>query len=158
LSQAEPSAKVAAVVVLGEAWRLPPPDQIGYVVADLEVAVRAHEPIFGPFTSMDVDLTGPLYLGSPADCSLRIAYGHAATMEIELIQPAGGRSPHADFLASGREGIHHVRFRVDDFVAQLTAAARCGYRPIWQHSMDVADFAYLEHERQKGMLIELLRM
>ena len=139
-------------------WALPPPDQIGYVVRDLAVAMAIHEPIFGPFTTMDVTLEGPLYRGRPRDCSLHIAYGHAGPIEIELIQPAGGESPHADFLAAGHEGIHHVRFRVEDFHAHLAAAARVGYVPIWRHSMDIADFAYLEHERQKGMVIELLRM
>jgi methylmalonyl-CoA/ethylmalonyl-CoA epimerase len=139
-------------------WALPAPDQVGYVVRDLDLAMSVHEPIFGPFTTMDVTLEGPIYRGRPCDCSLRIAYGRAGPIEIELIQPTGGESPHADFLAAGCEGIHHVRFRVDDFHAHLTAAARLGYTAVWQHSMDVADFAYLEHERQKGMLIELLRM
>lgn len=142
----------------GRGWVLPAPDQIGYVVRDLDLAMNVHEPIFGPFTTMDVALDGPLYRGRSCDCSLRIAYGHAGPLEIELIQPVGGESPHAEFLAAGCEGIHHIRFRVDDFHAHLAAAARLGYAPIWQHSMDVADFAYLEHERQKGMLIELLRM
>jgi len=144
--------------VRAEGWALPPPDQIGYVVRDLDLAMSVHEPMFGPFTTMDVTLEGPIYRGHPCDCSLRIGYGHAGPMEIELIQPTSGESPHADFLSAGREGIHHLRFRVDDFGAHLAAAAKLGYRPIWQHSMDVADFAYLEHERQKGMLIELLRM
>jgi methylmalonyl-CoA/ethylmalonyl-CoA epimerase len=149
----------AAHQSLGErGWLLPAPDQVGYVVRDLALAIAAHDPIFGPFTTMDVTLEGPIYRGRPRDCSLRIAYGHAGPIEIELIQPAGGESPHADFLAAGREGIHHLRFRVDDFDAHLAAAARLGYTPIWRHSMDVADFAYLEHEQQKGMLIELLRM
>jgi methylmalonyl-CoA/ethylmalonyl-CoA epimerase len=139
-------------------WTLPAPDQIGYVVRDLDLAIAVHEPVFGPFTTMDVTLEGTIYRGRTADCSLRIAYGHAGSIEIELIQPAEGESPHADFLAAGREGLHHVRFRIDDFHAHLAAASRLGYRAIWQHSMDVADFAYLEHERQKGMLIELLRM
>lgn len=137
---------------------MPPPDQVGYVVADLDLAMRAYEPAFGPWTTMDVDLSGPLYRGRPRDCSLKIAYGRAGPLEIELIQPAGGESPHADFLAAGHEGIHHVRFRVEDFAAHLAAAARCGYRPLWQHSMEVADFAYLEHAEQRGVLIELLRM
>jgi hypothetical protein len=141
-----------------KSWVLPAPDQIGYVVRDLELAMSVHEPVFGPFTTMDVTLRGPTYRGRSRDCSLRIAYGHVGAMEIELIQPVGGESPHAEFLEAGREGIHHVRFRVEDFHAHLAAAAQIGYTAIWQHSIDVADFAYLEHERQKGMLIELLRM
>lgn len=144
--------------LLEQGWTLPPPDQIGYVVRDLDLAMAVHTPIFGPFTTMDVALAGAIYRGRPRDCSLRIAYGHAGPLEIELIEPVDGESPHADFLAAGCEGIHHLRFRVDDFHAHITAAARLGYTPIWQHSMDVADFAYLEHDRQKGVLIELLRM
>jgi methylmalonyl-CoA/ethylmalonyl-CoA epimerase len=144
--------------VRGERWQLPDPDQVGYVVADLDRAVAAHEPVFGPFKRMDVALEGPLYLGESTDCELAIAYGRAGSLEIELIQPVSGRSPHADFLAAGCHGIHHLRFRVADFAAELEAGARAGYLPIWRHSMEVADFAYLEHASEKGVLIELLRM
>ena len=139
-------------------WQLPTPDQVGYVVRDLERAIATNEPLFGPFTRMETSLEGPIYRGRPEDCKLKIAFGHAGTLEFELIEPAGGHSPHAEFLAAGHEGIHHVRFRIDDLAAHIATGARFGYRPIWEHHMDVADFAYLEHESQKGVLLELLRM
>lgn len=140
-------------------WLLPPPDQVGYVVRNLDRAIEVYEPIFGPFTRMETSLEGPVYRGRPADCKLLIAFGSMSdSLEIELIEPAGGLSPHAEFLAAGHEGIHHVRFRIDDLAEHIETGRRFGYQPIWEHHMDVADFAYLEHETQKGMLLELLRM
>jgi hypothetical protein len=145
-------------------WLLPSPDQVGYVVRDLERAIAVYEPLFGPFTRMETSLEGPVYRGRPQDCKLLIAFGAMGTLgspgslEIELIEPAGGLSPHAEFLAAGHEGIHHVRFRIDDLGAHIETGRHFGYHPIWEHHMDVADFAYLEHETQKGVLLELLRM
>ena len=139
-------------------WVLPQPDQVGYVVRNLDRAVAVYEPLFGPFTRMETSLEGPVYRGRPRDCKLLIAFGHAGSLEIELIEPAAGESPHAEFLAAGHEGIHHVRFRIDDLAEHIKTASRFGYRPIWEHHMDVADFAYLEHVEQKGILLELLRM
>jgi hypothetical protein len=140
-------------------WQLPAPDQVGYVVRDLDRAVEVYEPLFGPFTRMETSLEGPVYRGRAADCKLLIAFGSLGeSLEIELIEPAGGLSPHAEFLAAGHEGIHHVRFRIDDLAEHIETGRRFGYHPIWEHHMDVADFAYLEHETQKGVLLELLRM
>ena len=43
----------------------------------------------------------------------RLAFGRTGDIEMEFIQPVSGASPHTEFLAAGREGIHHVRYRVD---------------------------------------------
>ena len=155
-TMSKPSSSIESLRDRG--WQLPPPDQVGYVVRNLDRAVAAYDPLFGPFTRMETSLEGPIYRGKPRDCRLLIAFGHAGALEIELIEPAGGESPHAEFLAAGHEGIHHVRFRIDDLGEHIRTGSRFGYRVIWEHHMDVADFAYLEHVEQKGTLLELLRM
>lgn len=137
---------------------MPPIDQVGYVVRDLAETTRRYERLFGPFSFMESPLTGVLYRGKPTDVSLRIAYGSAGEIEMEFIAVLSGQSPHAEFLAAGREGIHHVRYRVPDCDATIAALGGEGFAPIWYHDMGFAKFAYLEHASRDGVLIELLEM
>jgi catechol 2,3-dioxygenase-like lactoylglutathione lyase family enzyme len=140
------------------AVELPPIDQVGYVVRDLDATTRRYERLFGPFSFMESPLTGVLYRGKPADVNLRIAYGSAGDIEMEFIAVVSGASPHAEFLAAGREGIHHVRYRVTNCDAAIAALGGEGFAPIWYHDMGFAKFAYLEHASRDGVLIELLEM
>jgi len=137
---------------------LPPIDQVGFVVRSLDETTKRYARLFGPFAFMNSPLTGVLYRGAPSDVSLRIAYGTAGHLEMEFIEVLSGRSPHAEFLAAGREGIHHVRYRVPDCDATIAALAGEGLAPIWYHDMGFAKFAYLEHASRDGVLIELLEM
>ena len=137
---------------------LPPIDQVGYVVRNLDETTRRYARLFGPFSFMDSPLTGVIYRGQRADVSLRIAYGSAGSLEMEFIEVLSGRSPHAEFLAAGREGIHHVRYRVSDCDATIAALRGESLAPIWYHDMGFAKFAYLEHASRDGVLIELLEM
>jgi hypothetical protein len=137
---------------------LPPIDQVGYVVRSLDETTKRYALLFGPFTFMDSPLSGVLYRGVPTDVNMRIAYGSAGNIEMEFIEVLSGASPHAEFLAAGREGIHHVRYRVPDCDATIAALAGAGFAPIWYHDMGFAKFAYLEHASRDGVLIELLEM
>ncbi|HEX5634408.1 MAG TPA: VOC family protein, partial [Gemmatimonadales bacterium] len=84
-------------------------DQVGFVVPDLDVACARYEALFGPWKRAESPLTGVLYRGTPSDVHLRLAFGRADDLEMEFIAVASGASPHSEFLAAGREGIHHVR-------------------------------------------------
>ena len=137
---------------------LPPIDQVGYVVRDLDATIARYQHLFGPFTCMDSPLTGVLYRGKPTDVTLRIAFGSTGNLEIEFIQVVSGASPHQEFVDAGREGIHHIRYRVPDCDATIAALAGEGFAPIWYHDMGFAKFAYLEHASRDGVLIELLEM
>ena len=137
---------------------LPPIDQVGYVVRDLDATLTRYQHLFGPFTCMESPLTGVLYRGKPTDVTLRIAFGSAGNLEIEFIQVVSGASPHREFVDAGREGIHHIRYRVPDCDATIAALAGEGLAPIWYHDMGFAKFAYLEHASRDGVLIEVLEM
>ncbi len=137
---------------------LPPIDQVGYVVRNLDATVARYEPLFGPFSLMESPLTGVLYRGKPSDVTLRIAFGSAGNVEIEFIEVLSGASPHKEFVDAGREGIHHIRYRVPDCDATIAALAGVGFAPIWYHDMGFAKFAYLEHASRDGVLLELLEM
>jgi methylmalonyl-CoA/ethylmalonyl-CoA epimerase len=110
---------------------LPDLNQVGFVVASLEQALVLYEPLFGPFSTMS---PGPMtyhYRGAQEECELRLAFGKSGAVEIELIEWVSGGCPHKEFLDAGREGMHHLRFIVENLEAQVEAARRVGYQAIW---------------------------
>lgn len=92
---------------------------LGYVVPDRDAAAAAYAGIYGvkDFSFYEYAPETAFCLGKNiSDCRLVIAMGTTeAGMMVELIQPAGGKTPHADFLAKGHAGLHHVAYRVADY-------------------------------------------
>jgi len=132
---------------LREKLDLPQMDQVGFVVKDLDAAVTLYEPMFGPFSIMDV---GPMtynYRGAEEECDMRIAFGRSGDVEIELIQWLRGGCPHKESIEAGREGMHHLRFRIQDLDKKVAEAEALGYRAVWgkRYSEDMA-VAYLERD------------
>lgn len=91
--------------------------QIGLCVRDLDVVVDGMEKVFGlrPDRYGETPKTKRFYKGQEAEFGARLAFYNFANIEIELMQPIYGDSDWKAFLASGREGLHHFRFSVDDF-------------------------------------------
>ncbi len=69
-----------------------------------------------------------------------------------------GYSPHREFIERGREGMHHVQYRVDACRRLDQPPAPLGYRPIW-YKRWCADttFAYLERSGDP-LIVEFLEM
>lgn len=140
---------------------LPPIDQVAWIVRDLDKAIAAFAPLFGPFTTMEATLADCFYRGRRADVSMRIGFGRSGPIEIELIQPVSGESPHFELLERYGEGVHHVRFRVDDLAAAREKLEGLGFEAIWSKEMPEASarWAYLEGPPEGGgALVELLEM
>ena len=137
---------------------LPPADQVGFVVRDLKAAMALYDPLFGPFSTMDGSVRACDYRGRVEDVGLNIAFGRSGDLEIELIEWVSGHSPHREFLERGREGMHHLRFRVDDADAWIAKLKAVGYEAIWykRYSADTT-FAYLERAGDPT-IIEFLQM
>ncbi|MDP4918703.1 MAG: VOC family protein, partial [Haliea sp.] len=81
---------------------LPPIDQIGFVVRDMDAWVERFDPVFGPFSFMDGSVKGAQFRGKSEDVQLRLGFGRSGDVEIELIEWQGGVSPHSEFIQSGR--------------------------------------------------------
>lgn len=110
---------------------LPDLNQVGFVVRSMEQALALYEPLFGPFSTMD---PGPMsydYRGSQEECDMRLAFGKSGDVEIELIEWVAGGCPHKEFLDAGGEGMHHLRFIVEDLDSKVAEAERLGYEAIW---------------------------
>ena len=126
---------------------LPPCDQVGFVYRDIDAAVTLYEPLFGPFSRMEPGEFEWDYRGEKNTSELRLAFGKSGDLEIELIQWVSGGTPHKEFIEADREGMHHLRFRVDCLEEKVAEAAEFGYTSIWQTRFgEGLAAAYLERE------------
>lgn len=134
---------------------LPQMDQVGFVVRDLEASMALYAPMFGPFSTME---PGPMsydYRGSSEECEMRLAFGKSGDVEIELIEWVRGGCPHKEFIDAGHEGMHHLRFRIDDIDSKIAQAQAIGYAAIWSKRYgEGLAVAYLQREGDP-LLIEL---
>ena len=132
---------------LRERLDLPQIDQVGFVVRDMDAAIAFYEPMFGPFSTMD---PGPMtynYRGTEEECDMKLAFGKSGDVEIELIQWLRGGCPHKEFIDAGREGMHHLRFRIDNLDEKVAEAEAIGYRAVWRKRYgEGLAVAYLERD------------
>ena len=137
------------------------PFQIGFVVGDLERAVREFDSTLGagPWRGW---LFGPQgkgreYNGAPADWTLRLVLNDRSP-QYELIEPQDGPSIHADWLAERGEGFQHVAYVVESLervTAEMEAAGHPAVARI--HSFGAGGdgaAAYFDTAASLGFLVE----
>ena len=104
---------------------LPEVFHVGWVVRDCDAAAEDLRTRLGagPFASMGAEsrFDNTLVHGKPVPFALKVAFGALGGILPELLEPLDGNSPHAEFLASRGEGLHHMAYLVEDFDAQLAA-------------------------------------
>lgn len=105
--------------------------QVGFVVRDMEAAMKIYAPLFGEFKTMDAADMEWDYYGEPEVSTIKVALAKSGDVEIELIQWVSGKTPHKDFLDAGREGLQHLSFIVDNLEAKMKEAEALGYRAAW---------------------------
>jgi methylmalonyl-CoA/ethylmalonyl-CoA epimerase len=89
-----------------------------------------------------------------------MAIAHSGSMEIELIEVIEGETTHTEHLRAHGEGLHHVRFRVDDIDAKLPELQAEGFETLLykRFSPEIA-FAYVQTpDAIGGSVIELLQL
>ncbi len=96
---------------------------VGIVVKDLEQSVKRLTSLgIGPFTERILPPDAKeTYRGKPFIPSqrVRIMITQMGNMELELIQPIDGKSPHQEFLDEKGEGIQHLGFFVKDLKKEV---------------------------------------
>lgn len=138
--------------------KLPPVEQIGIVVKDVDKAIEFYSSIFGwgPFHVREANMEGFTYRGKKGSCRLKIALAKSGPIEIELIQVLKGETPHTEFLRERGEGLQHLRFRVDDLDATLPELAKEGIYPVFhQRVAPGVAFAYINSDKIGGVMFEL---
>ncbi|HIF98907.1 MAG TPA: hypothetical protein EYQ54_18120 [Myxococcales bacterium] len=139
---------------------LGPIDQVSYVVENIDRALPNYEALFGPFDVSQNELPDCTIRGQAADCTLKMAIAHSGSMEIELIEVIEGETTHTEHLRAHGEGLHHVRFRVDDIDAKLPELQAEGFETLLykRFSPEIA-FAYVQTpDAIGGSVIELLQL
>jgi len=140
--------------------KLPPVEQIGIVVEDVDRAVQFYSSVFGwgPFQILQSDIKGFIYRGRSVDCRMKVALAQSGPIEIELIQVLEGDTIWTDFLREKGEGIHHLRFHVDDLDGTLAELAKEGIEPVFHKDFTEfgVKFAYLNTDRIGGVVFELI--
>ena len=143
---------------VGQRFGLGPIDQISFAVADVDEAVPRYTAMFGgPFNVVAVPPMDVSYRGRPSSCELKLAFGRTGSIEVELVEVLSGDSPAGDHLREKGEGLHHVRFPVDDLARTRTEMEAEGFEVTFAGGSADVGFAYLESPLLNGMTIELIQ-
>lgn len=134
---------------------LPSLDQICIVVEDIEKTIDFYSSVFGlgPFYVIDTEPREVLLDGKKSQYRLKLAFALSGNIEIELIQVLEGKTIHTDFLEKRGEGLHHLRFTVDDIDGMLEELSKDGIEPL----MGREHFALLNSDKVGGSIFELLQ-
>lgn len=115
---------------------LGPATQLGFVVRDLDAAVRHWVEVLGigPFLFLDKGTGRPpnpsLFRGEEVRIEIRLAFGFIGDVQIELIEQVNNApSPYLAFLAGGNEGLQHLGYWVHDHAAARRRVETAGYEP-----------------------------
>lgn len=119
----------------------------GIVVPDLDRAVAEWERLFG------------LRVGDRWDSAIgvRVAFFETPGGRIELVQYTGPIVERFGPVLAGRDGVHHLCFRVDDLDESLRRLATRGLHAVPGFPVDGAHgrIAFLEPEPSAGLIVEL---
>lgn len=135
---------------------------VGVVVKDMDSAIAHLESIgMGPFEWSDeakwgvVRFKGELH-GNPEEWSLKISNAAMGDVQLELLEPCGGKSALQESLDASGEGLHHVGYLVDDLDASIAAGLSRGLK-VWTASRrtDGPGFVYFEPTDIAGIAVEL---
>lgn len=105
-----------------ENWNL---TQVGVVVKDMDKVIERLTLLgIGPFNSLKLPPDRVEYFrGEKMDAEFDIRSTQLGNVQLELIQPLEGDSPHKEFLDTKGEGIQHIMCQVENLgetVKELT--------------------------------------
>lgn len=131
--------------------------QLGYVYKDIDKQIELMESLFGVskfivFPSVVMDI---VYRGEETKINVKAASSKIFNTEIELLQPIEGESIYTEFLNEGREGFHHVAYRVDDIPLMVRKFKAKEIEVIQSGKVGSLKYAYLDTEKKLGMIFEL---
>jgi methylmalonyl-CoA/ethylmalonyl-CoA epimerase len=135
--------------------------QVAVVVKDIDKARNAWAQVLGvkvPEVSVAAShFSRPtLYRGNPSDAKAKLAFFSMDNLQIELIEPLGGKSTWQEFLDTHGEGIHHIAFEVKgiDGVEELFELK--GSPTVQRGGWDGGAYSYIDATGDLGCMLELL--
>jgi hypothetical protein len=121
--------------------------QVSLVVKDIRDTMKHYWNILGigPWNILDAVppvLHNTTYKGKPSDFTAKVGYAMVGEMQIELIEPVSGASNYNDFIAKHGEGLHHLRFLVDDVNKTTQIMNKGGFPTLMSGGLSDGGFAY----------------
>jgi len=143
---------------------LPPISQIGMVVKDVQKTANYYSSLLGvgPFTIYDFVPEMHVYNGEQTYAKVRMGKAMWNNMELELIQPLEGKSPHMDFLQQRGEGVQHFGFNVPNFDELYEKFTKEGFKPLLRSGGYVENYkgdlkvCYFDTDKAVGTLFEII--
>lgn len=129
-------------------------DQISFAVADIDAALPRYTAMFGPFAVIEVPGLDVVVRGRPSLTTLRLGFGRSGAIEVELVEVVDGAWPTLEWLEQRGEGLHHLRYPVEDVARSRAQMLTAGFE-VSVESVD-GSFVYLEAPFLNGMTVELL--
>ncbi|MHA1886291.1 MAG: VOC family protein [Promethearchaeota archaeon] len=132
-------------------------EQLGFVYKDIKKQAAIMETFFG---IQKFNILGPIemeitYRGKETKWTVYGGFGRLFNdVEVELIQFENGESIHKEFLDQGREGLHHVRYDVQDLQAVVKKFEEEGIGVLQTGKIVGLTYAYMDTEDILGIIIE----
>lgn len=135
--------------------------QVAIVVKDIDKARFAWAKVLGtevPEASVaESHPSRPTkYRGVRSDDKAKLAFFAMDNLQIELIQPLGGKSTWQEFLDKNGEGIHHIAFNVKDIDGVEKQFALLGMPTVQNGGWDGGAYSYIDASKNLGCVLELL--
>jgi hypothetical protein len=131
--------------------------QLGYVYKNIRKQAKLMEKFFGIPT---FNILGPVEMqislrGKKTKWTTIAAFSKLFdNTEMELIQPEEGESIHKEFLEQGRQGLHHIRYDVEDLPAVIEKFKEEGIGVLQAGKIVSLKYAYMDTEPLLGIIIE----
>ncbi|TFG07783.1 MAG: hypothetical protein EU539_04080 [Promethearchaeota archaeon] len=131
-------------------------EQLGYVFKDVEKQAKIMETIYGmpKFAIMEDRDNIMTYRGKESKVSLKLAISRFNDLQIELIQVLEGESIYKEFIDSGREGLQHLSYFIEDLDSYIEAFKKAGFQMINYGHLGRQRYAYFDTEDSFGIILE----
>jgi methylmalonyl-CoA/ethylmalonyl-CoA epimerase len=135
--------------------------QVAIVVKDIDAARNAWAELLGiqvPEVSIaESNSARPtLYMGKSTDAKAKLAFVTLENIQIELIQPMGGKSTWQEYLDKHGEGIHHIAFQVKGIDGVEKRFEIQGNPTVQRGGWDGGAYSYIDASKNLGCILELL--
>jgi methylmalonyl-CoA epimerase len=135
--------------------------QVAVVVKDIDKARNSWAQVLGvkvPEVSIaESNSSRPtLFRGVRSDAKARLAFIEMENLQIELIQPLGGKSIWQEFLDKNGEGIHHIAFMVTNINGVEKQFEVQGMPTVQSGGWDGGAYSYIDASSNMGCILELL--
>lgn len=135
--------------------------QVAIVVKDIDKACAEWASLLG------IDIPGAntfeghssrpnRYRGELTDAKVKLAFLSMGNLQIELIQPLGGKSTWQEYLDKEGEGIHHIAFGVKGIEEVEKLFESRGMPVVQTGGWDGGAYSYIDASEKLGCVLELL--